>query len=184
MEAVIARSEISAISLIGLPGSGKSTVGRHVARRLQQPFIDADRVIEDRLGCSIREYFEREGEPSFRDIEQQVIDELTLMPAGVIATGGGAVLRELNRARLNGRTTVVYLSATPEVLLRRVSHDTRRPLLQGGDPLNRLRELHKIRDPLYRETAHLILETGRPSVPSLVNAVLTELHRIGAARAA
>lgn len=184
MEAVTASSRISGISLIGLPGSGKSTIGRHVARRLQQPFIDADRVIEDRLGCSIREYFEREGEPSFRDIEQQVIDELTLMPAQVIATGGGAVLRELNRARLHGRTTVVYLNATPEALLRRVSHDTRRPLLQVGDPLNRLRDLHKVRDPLYRETAHLILDTGRPSVPSLVNSVLTELHRIGAARAA
>ena len=184
METVTVRSEVSAISLIGLPGSGKSTVGRHVARRLQQPFVDADRVVEERLGCSIRDYFEREGEPSFRDIEQQVIDELTLKPAGVIATGGGAVLREVNRARLRERTTVVYLSATPETLLRRVSSDTRRPLLQGGDPLNRLRDLHKMRDPLYRETAHLILETGRPSISSLVNAVLTELHRIGAAPAA
>lgn len=181
---VTARSDTPAISLIGLPGSGKSTIGRHVARRLQQPFIDADRVIEDRLGCSIREYFEREGEPSFRDIEQQVIDELTLIPAQVIATGGGAVLRESNRAKLRGRTTVVYLNATPEALMRRVSHDTRRPLLQVGDPLTRLRDLHKVRDPLYREIAHLVIDTGRPSVPSLVNAVLTELHRIGAAQAA
>lgn len=184
MEAVIPRSGITAISLIGLPGSGKSTVGRHVARRLQQPFVDADRVIEDRLGCSIREFFEHEGEPAFRDIEQQVINELTLSPTGVIATGGGAVLREVTRARLRERTTVVYLSATPENLLRRVARDTRRPLLQGVDPLDRLRDLYKLRDPLYRETAHLIVETGRPSVPSLVNVVLTELHRIGAAPAA
>jgi shikimate kinase len=184
VEALATNSEFTAIALIGLPGSGKSTIGRHVARRLQQPFVDADRVIEDRLGCSIREYFEREGEAAFRDVEQQVIDELTLLPGRVIATGGGAVLRESNRNRLHGRTTVVYLNATPEALLRRVSHDVRRPLLLGGDPLTRLRDLHKARDPLYREIAHLILDTGRPSVPSLVNAVLTELHRIGAARAA
>jgi shikimate kinase len=148
------------------------------------PFVDADRVIEERIGCSIREYFEREGESQFRDVEQAVIDELTLAHHGVIATGGGAVLREANRSKLKERTTVVYLRAMPATLLRRVSHDSRRPLLQGGDPLGRLNDLYLQRDPLYRETAHLVVETGRPSVPSLVNAVLTELHRAGATPAA
>lgn len=147
-------------------------------------FVDADKVIEERIGCSIREYFEREGESRFRDVEQDVVDELTQSHNGVIATGGGAVLREGNRSRLRNRTTVVYLRAVPETLLRRVSHDSRRPLLQGGDPLGRLNDLYAQRDPLYLETAHLIIDTGRPSVPSLVNAVLTELHRAGAAPAA
>ena len=172
------------ISLIGLPGSGKSTIGRHVARRLQLTFIDADRAIEERIGCSIREYFEQEGELSFRDLEEAVIDKLTSGQSGVIATGGGAVLREANRSRLKERTVVVYLRALPEALIRRVSHDSRRPLLQGVDPLIRMQDLYTARDPLYRETAHVVIETGRPSVPSLVNAVLTELHRIGAAPAA
>ncbi len=184
MELAVDDLGISAISLIGLPGSGKSTVGRQIARRLQLPFVDADRVIEEQIGCSIREYFEREGEAHFRDVEQTVIDGLTLAHQGVVATGGGAVLRQVNRSRLKERTTVVYLHAMPATLLRRVAHDSRRPLLQGGDPLGRLNDLYAQRDPLYRETAHLVVETGRPSVPSLVNTVLTELHRAGAAPAA
>ena len=167
------------ISLVGLPGSGKSTVGRQLARRLQLSFADSDRVIEDRIGCSIREYFEREGEARFRDVEQEVIEALTQSSGGVIATGGGAVLRAENRLALHGRSTVVYLRALPETLLKRVSHDTRRPLLQVGDPLSRLRELYVRRDPLYIETAHFVIETGRPSVPALVNTVLTKLHKAG-----
>ena len=159
-------------------------MGRQLARRLQLPFSDSDRLIEERVGCSIREYFEREGEDRFRDIEQEMIEELTRLAAGVIATGGGAVLRELNRICLRDRSTVVYLRALPEFLLRRVSHDSRRPLLQVGDPLGRLVELYAIRDPLYRETAQFIVETGRPSVPALVNAVLTELNRAGVTPAA
>jgi shikimate kinase len=151
---------------------------------LQLPFVDSDRTVEERIGCSIREYFEREGEAQFRVVEHEVIDDLTRSHKGVIATGGGAVLLDANRDQLHGRTTVVYLRALPETLLKRVSHDSRRPLLQVGDPLGRLRELYEIRDPLYRQTAHFIIETGRPSVPSLVNMVLTELHRAGVAPAA
>ncbi|MFZ2815932.1 MAG: shikimate kinase, partial [Rhodoferax sp.] len=94
------------IALIGLPGSGKSTVGRQLARRLQLPFFDSDHVIEQRLGCSIREYFEREGEDRFRDLEASVIDELTQGPAAVLSTGGGAVLRPENRQNLHARTQV------------------------------------------------------------------------------
>jgi shikimate kinase len=146
---------------------------------LQLPFVDSDRVIEDRIGCSIREFFEREGENQFRDIEEEVIKDLTQSAQGVIATGGGAVLRVENRLALHGLSTVVYLRAMPETLLKRVSHDTRRPLLQGGDPLVRLRELFRLRDPLYAESAHFVIETGRPSVPALVNVVLTELHKAG-----
>lgn len=166
------------ISLVGLPGSGKSTVGRQLARRLQLPFSDSDHVIEQRLGCPIREFFEREGEDRFRDVEEQVLDELTQQP-GVLSTGGGAVLRENNRVHLQSRGKVVYLKSTPEELFRRLRHDTQRPLLQVADPLQRLRDLYAARDPLYRETAHFIIETGRPSVATLVNMIVMQLELAG-----
>ena len=169
----------TSLALVGMPGSGKSTVGRHLARRLGLPFFDSDHVIEERLGCSIREFFEREGEPAFRDVEEEVIASLSAGAGGVLATGGGAVLREANRSRLRQAGHVVYLRSTPEEIVRRVRHDTQRPLLQGGDPLGRLRTLYAERDPLYRETAHFIIETGRPSVPTLVNMVVMQLELAG-----
>jgi len=133
-------------------------------------------VIEERLGCSIREYFEREGEDRFRDVEEAVIDELTQQDGGVLSTGGGSVLRPNNRLHLRERGQVVYLKSNPDELFRRLRHDVNRPLLQVADPLTRLRELHAARDPLYRETAHFIIETGRPSVPTLVNMVMMQLE--------
>ena len=140
------------------------------------PYWDSDHVIEDRLGCSVREYFEREGEVRFRDIESQVIDELTQSGASVLSTGGGAVLRPENRSFLHDRTRVVYLNSSPDDLIRRLRHDRNRPLLQVADPLARLRVLHALRDPLYRETAHIVVDTGRPSVSSLVQAILGHLE--------
>jgi len=164
------------IILIGLPGSGKSTVGRHLSRRLQQPFVDSDQAIEARLGCPIREFFERDGEARFRDIEEEVIAQLCANAPGVLATGGGAVLRPSNRALLRGAGTVVYLQSQPEDLMRRLRHDRKRPLLQVADPMARLRELFEQRDPLYRETAHHIVETGRPSVSNLAQSILAQLQ--------
>lgn len=167
------------ISLIGLPGSGKSTVGRQLARRLQLPFFDSDHVIEQQLGCSIRVYFEREGEDRFRDVEEAVIDQLTQNPKCVLSTGGGVVLRPANRRHLRDRTQVIYLNSSPDELYRRLRHDVNRPLLQVADPLGRLRDLHTVRDPLYRETAHFIIETGRPSVATLVNMITMQLELAG-----
>ncbi len=167
------------ISLVGLPGSGKTTVGRQLARRLRLPFVDSDHAIELRLGCSIREFFDREGEAKFRDIEQDVLDDLTQSPMSVISTGGGAVLRPANRQHLHDRSHVVYLKSTPEELFRRLRHDVSRPLLQVADPLTRMRDLFAVRDPLYRETAHFVLETGRPSVATLVNMVVMQLELSG-----
>jgi shikimate kinase len=164
------------ISLIGLPGSGKSTVGRQLARRLQLPFTDSDHVIEQRLGCSIREYFEREGEARFRDLESEVLDDLTREGTGVLSTGGGIVLREANRVHLRERSQVVYLNSTPDELFRRLRHDKSRPLLQVADPLGKLRDLHQVRDPLYRETCRFSIETGRPSVASLVGMIMAQLE--------
>ena len=170
---------MSRIALVGLPGSGKSTIGRQLARRLGLTSVDADHVIEHRLGCSIREYFEREGEDSFRDVEESVIDDLTQTHNGVLSTGGGSVLRPANREHLHSRCHVVYLRSSPEEIFRRLRHDMQRPLLQVDDPLTRLRDLYAIRDPLYRETAHFIVETGRPSVTNLLNMVVMQLELAG-----
>ena len=167
------------IAFVGLPGSGKSTIGRQLARRRGLAFLDTDHLIENRLGCSIREYFEREGEASFRDIEQNIIDEVTLNHEGVISTGGGSVLRPANREHLHQRAHVVYLRSSPEEIFRRLRHDTNRPLLQVDDPLSRLRDLYQARDPLYRETAHFVVEIGRPSAASLLNMVVMQLELAG-----
>lgn len=165
--------------LVGMPGSGKSTVGRQLSRRLGLPFFDSDHVIEQRLGCTIREYFEREGEAAFREVEEQVLAELAGGAPAVIATGGGAVLREPNRRAMRDGGRVIYLRASPEELYRRLRHDTQRPLLQVADPLARLRAMHAERDPLYREAAHFHIETGRPSVPTLVNMIVMQLELAG-----
>jgi shikimate kinase len=163
-----------------MPGGGKSTVGRHLAKHLGVAFVDADQWIEQRVGMPVREFFEREGEDAFRDIEGQAIDELTQRPGTVLATGGGAVLREANRRMLRERTSVVYLRATPDDLLRRLRHDTQRPLLQVRDPGRALRELYQQREPLYRATAHYVIDTGRPSVATLVNMIVMQLELAGA----
>jgi len=173
------------ISLIGLPGGGKSTVGRQLARRIGAPFIDVDAVLEARLGMPIRTFFDQYGEEAFRDEEERVMDELTQTepgitePTKVLATGGGVVLRKLNRERLKQRTTVVYLRSTPDELFRRLRHDTHRPLLQVDDPFAKLRELHALRHPLYEATAHYTIDTGRPSVGKLVNMIMMQLEMAG-----
>lgn len=168
-----------AVALVGLPGAGKSAIGRRLAHRLRQRFVDSDQVVEERLGCSIREFFEREGEARFRDLEQRVIAELAADAHGVLSTGGGAVLREENRRVLRAGFHVIYLRSTPEDLYRRLRYDVKRPLLQVADPLGRLREMFLARDPLYRETAHQVVETGRPTLAVLVNTVISQLELAG-----
>ena len=165
--------------LVGLPGSGKTTVGRQLARRLHLPFVDSDHAMENRLGCSIREYFEREGEDRFRDLESEVLADLCHHHQGVLSTGGGSVLRPENRAALRAATHVVYLRSSPEQVLQRVRQNRNRPLLQVDDPLARLRALHAERDPLYREAAHYVIETGRPNVSALVNMIVSQLELAG-----
>jgi shikimate kinase len=174
--------QLSRIYLIGLPGSGKSTVGSRLAGRLNLPFTDSDHVIEQRIGCSIRDFFEREGETAFRDIEQSVIEELVhQQESSVLATGGGAVVRRLNRERLHQAGYVVYLHATPEQIIKRLRHDTRRPLLQVENPLAQLRSLYTDRDSLYREASHFVVETNGLSVAALVDMLLKQLKRAQAA---
>ncbi|WP_220274744.1 shikimate kinase [Trinickia dinghuensis] len=160
-------------------GAGKTTVGRAVARRLGRPFFDSDHEIEARTGARIPVIFELEGEPGFREREAQVIAELTAREALVLATGGGAVLRPENRAALHDRGLVIYLRANPHDLWLRTRKDKNRPLLQTEDPKAKLEALYSERDPLYRECAHFIVETGRPSVNGLVNMVLMQLELAG-----
>lgn len=157
-------------------------MGRQLARRLGLPFADSDHVIESRLGCSIREFFEREGEARFRDIEAEVLADLSAHHPGVLSTGGGSVLRPENRANLHQHGYVVYLHSTPEEVYRRTRHDSSRPLLLVSDPMARLRELYATRDPLYRACAHHVLETGRPSVAALVNMIIKQLDQVTPAR--
>ena len=162
--------------LIGLMGAGKTTVGRTLARRLKLRFIDSDHEIEARCGVKIPVIFEIEGEAGFRAREAQALAELTQLDGIVLATGGGVVLAAENRRVLAARGTVVYLRATPEHLYERVRQDRNRPLLARGDPLERLRELYRERDPLYREIAHVIMDTGRQSVQVLARALLEKLE--------
>jgi shikimate kinase len=144
--------------LVGMPGSGKSTLGRVLARNLGKTFVDADHELERRLGVSISTIFEIEGEDTFRSREEETLARLVQRVDIVLATGGGAVLRPANRERLQAGGTVLYLHATPETTWERTRHSKNRPLLQTADPLARARALYAQRDHLYRETADLVIE--------------------------
>ena len=144
------------IFFIGLMGAGKTTHGKQLAALLQRDVIDSDQLIGQRTGVSISTIFELEGEGGFRKREAAIINELTRRNSIILATGGGAVLSPDNRHWLHTRGTVIYLHATPEILYRRIQYDKNRPLLQVANPLDRLQTLYQQRDPLYRETAHLV----------------------------
>ena len=163
------------VFLVGMMGAGKTTVGRLLARRLELRFFDSDVEIERRCGVKVPTIFDIEGEAGFRQRETQTLAELTALHAIVLATGGGAVVAEANRRCLAGRGTVVYLCARPEDLYERVRQDRNRPLLATADPLARLRELHAQRDPLYREVADLVVDSGRQSVQCLTRGLAEEL---------
>jgi shikimate kinase len=150
--------------LVGLPGAGKSTLGRQLARRLNKRFVDADAELEHRLGVSIPTIFEIEGEAGFRDREEATLADLTQLADIVLSTGGGVVLRPGNRARLKENGTVIYLHADPAVLWERVRHSRNRPLLQTAEPHTRLATLYVERDALYREVADHIVESDREEV--------------------
>jgi len=163
------------ISLIGLPGVGKSTVGRRLARKLDWEFADCDAILEERLQCRIREFFEVEGEARFREIESRLLRELVERSDTVIATGGGVVLSQANRELLRDRTICVYLRARLESLIHRLRNDVKRPLLQGGDPEGRLRQLATEREPLYREVAGIEIEAGAHSLNALTESIVRRL---------
>ncbi len=170
--------------LVGLMGAGKTTVGRLLARHYGCDFFDSDHEIETRTGVKIPVIFEIEGETGFRKREEAAIAELTTLHGIVLATGGGAVLSQTNREALGRNGMVIYLRGTPEHLFERTRHDRNRPLLQTGNPLERLRELYKQRDPLYREIADIVVDTGRQSVSSMSRALFGKIDLLRAAGAA
>ncbi len=150
-------------------------MGRQIAKRLNMQFEDSDHAIEAHTGADIPLIFEKEGEEGFRKREQAAIDELTQRPNLVLATGGGAVLAETNRQHLKSRGIVIYLHSDIKHLMERVRHDKNRPLLQTADPEARLREIMKTREPLYRETADIVINTGQQSIRSVINVILDKI---------
>ena len=157
-------------------GAGKSTVGKLLAKKLGRRFLDADHVIEDRCGVKIPVIFEMEGEDGFRKREAQAIKDITAEQDVILATGGGAVLLPESRQLLSQRGTVVYLHANPLELWHRTKASDSRPLLKNGDAKTILENLYIIRDPLYREIADYVIETGKPSVNQLVNTLIMQLE--------
>ena len=157
-------------------GAGKTTVGRQLARRLGRDFLDSDHEIVERTGVPVSTIFEIEGEDGFRRREAQAIAELTAVPGIILATGGGAVLNPENRRNLRDTGWVVYLNVPPALLHERTRHDRNRPLLRVADPLARLEELYAQRDPLYRETAHFIVDGGRLVASGIVQLLLREFE--------
>jgi shikimate kinase len=145
--------------LVGLMGSGKSSIGRRLARHLDLPLIDLDEMIVERAGCAIPEIFANQGEDAFRDMETDALRE-ALGRHAVIATGGGIVMRAENMALLRQHPPVIWLKASPEFLARRIDGDLNRPLIAAGDTLNKLKELARVRYPLYEECADFILPRG------------------------
>ena len=164
------------VFLVGMMGSGKTTVGRALAQRLDLPFTDTDRVLVERTGVPVATIFEIEGEEGFRRRESAVLAELAAGEDRVVATGGGAVLEAANRALMRSRGTVVYLRARLDHLWERTRHDSTRPLLATADPRATLAALLEARDPLYREAAHIIVDTGSQSAATLVARVVAALR--------
>lgn len=161
--------------LVGMMGAGKTTIGRSLARALGRPFVDLDHELEARCGVRVPVIFEIEGEPGFRRRESTALDECTQRRGIVLATGGGAILAEGNRQLLQSRGIVMYLAADADELYRRTCRDRNRPLLATADPRGTIRTLLEFRDPLYREVADLIIETGSMPVATLVKSLLPQL---------
>ena len=161
--------------LVGMMGSGKTTLGRALAQRLDLPFADTDRMLVERTGVPVTTIFEIEGEEGFRRRESAVLAELAAGEGRVVATGGGAVLSAANREMMRSGGTVIYLRARLDHLWERTRHDTSRPLLATPDPRATLAAILEARDPLYREVAHIVVDTGTQSAATLVSRVVAAL---------
>ncbi len=171
------------VFLVGMMGSGKTTIGRQLAALLHFDFHDTDQIVEERAGADIAWIFDREGEDGFRDREQLAIDEVTAMTDVVVATGGGAVLRDLNRQRLRARGTVVYLSAPPALILERTRRDRHRPLLKVEDVEQRIATLSQQRESLYRAAAHVVVATDRRPARAIAASVAQRVAALARPRA-
>ncbi len=156
-------------------GAGKSTIGRRLAKQLHKEFFDSDQEIEKQTGALISLIFEIEGEEGFRDRESRTIDDLTKRKNIVLATGGGAVLREKNRRALRRNGTVVYLQIPIDTQLQRTRRTKHRPLLQTDDPEKKLRALMRVREPIYRQEADIIIRCNNRSPHSVVSELVRKL---------
>lgn len=174
-EALASINQRGNIFLVGMMGAGKTTIGKLLTNLLEKTFYDSDREIQRRTGVSIPVIFEIEGETGFRKRETEMLSELVKLENIVLATGGGAVLSRENREMLRHNGTVVYLRATIDDLWRRTRQDKNRPLLQGPDPRTRLAEIYSQRDPLYKETSHFIVESGKRSARTLAQLLAQQL---------
>ena len=163
------------VFLVGPPGAGKSTVGRHLAAHLQATFFDLDEVIQQRAGADIPWIFDVEGESGFRDRESAVVKDFASRDNVVIATGGGVVLRPENRIVMSNASTVVYLEASLSTLVSRTEGKTKRPLLVGKDVRKVLQEIMAVREPLYREVADVTVESTGGSAKKLAGVIAKEL---------
>ncbi|MCH8499333.1 MAG: shikimate kinase AroK [Marinobacter sp.] len=164
------------IVLLGPMGAGKSTIGRLLARELGYQFVDSDKVIEERCGADIPWIFDVEGESGFRQREMQVLEELSHQRQVVLATGGGAVMRDDNHEALQRNALVVYLKASLEQQVERTRRDRNRPLLQNADPEEVLRRLFEIRDPIYTRLAHVVVYTDRKSPRLVVRQLVNKIN--------
>ena len=164
------------VFLVGMMGAGKTTIGRGLARALGREFVDLDHELEARCGVRVPVIFEIEGEAGFRRREAAALEECTQRRNIILATGGGAILAAENRQRLHERGIVVYLRASVDELFRRTCRDRNRPLLATADPRGTLRELMTLREPLYKEVADMVVETGTMPVHTLVKALLPQLQ--------
>ncbi|MFT5893776.1 MAG: shikimate kinase [bacterium] len=169
---------MTSIFLVGPMGSGKSTVGRALANKIGYQFLDSDREIEARCGVDIPTIFDYEGEAGFRDRESRMINELTALPGIVLATGGGSVLREENRAYLKERGHVILLQVDIREQLRRVAFDSNRPLLQTNDPAARLKALMEEREPIYKSVADIEISTDSRRMYHVVSRILRHLKKL------
>lgn len=160
------------IYLIGLMGAGKTTIGRLLAKSLKMPFYDSDKIIEDLTGVDIPTIFEFEGEAGFRDREQKALAGLTKLTHIVLATGGGAVIREENRDCLKENGFVVYLQCSVDRILERTKHDTQRPLLHTDNPRAKLEHLLIEREPLYLSCADYVVDSGTLQSKAAVKNIL------------
>ncbi len=162
------------IYLIGLMGAGKTTIGKQLAKALQRPFYDSDKVIEDSMGVNIPTIFSYEGEKGFRERERAIIKQLTAISGIVMATGGGSVLKPENREALKSTGFVVYLHCSIDKILYRTRHDTQRPLLRTDNPRQRLQNLLTERDPLYLECADFMIDSGALPGKTVVKTILQQ----------
>ena len=169
----------TSIALIGFMGTGKTVVGKAVAEKLGKDFVELDVLIEQKAGKPISEIFQQDGEVAFRELEIEVIKRVTENKKQVIACGGGVILNKINIDRLKKDSVIVYLTASPKVILKRVSGDGwERPVLKASNKAEKIQELLKLRKPFYERAADIKIDTSRLKVNSVVEQIINKVKQV------